>query len=272
MSAAGVSNAAWEAQEMMAAALGEAKVLVPLRHRDILPVDRRAAWEILVSGRCARRPLAHLLGEWDFDGLRLVVRPSVLVPRPETEELLEFVVRKLEERGVSSNSILSAADIGTGSGCLAVAMAKRWPRAFVWAVDKSATALGVARRNAEVHEVARRVFFLAGDLMARLSPGLHLDVVVANLPYVDEEEMPFLDPEVRHEPSLALNGGPGGLDLIRRLIVQAREKLSAGGRLFLEIGHDQAAAVSGLLRDQGFREIETGRDTAGIERFVMGGL
>jgi release factor glutamine methyltransferase len=272
MSAAGVSNAAWEAQEMMAAALGDSKVLVPLHYRDILSLDRLAAWESLVSGRCARRPLAHLLGEWDFDGLRLVVRPGVLVPRPETEELLEFVVQKLKERGGAAASVLSAADIGTGSGCLAVAMAKRWPRALVWAVDVSATALAVARRNAEVHGVARRIFFLVGDLMTRLSGGLHLDVVVANLPYVDEEEMPFLDPEVRREPSLALNGGRGGLDLIRRLIVQARERLSAGGRLFLEIGHDQAAAVTGFLRDQGFREIETGRDSAGIERFVMGGL
>ena len=129
-------------------------------------------------------------------------------------------------------------------------------------------ALAVARRNAEAQGVARRVFFLEGDLMSRLSPGLHLDAVVANLPYVDEKDMAGLSPEVLHEPALALNGGREGLDVIRRLAVQAWERLQPGGRLFLEIGHDQAAAVLSLLSRMGFRDVESGRDFAGVERFI----
>jgi release factor glutamine methyltransferase len=130
--------------------------------------------------------------------------------------------------------------------------------------------LSVARRNAAAHGVGRRVFFLEGDLMSRFSPGLHLDAVVANLPYVDEKDMESLDPEVRREPALALDGGRGGLDVIRRLIVQAWEKLLPDGQVFLEIGHDQAAAVSDLFRGMGYRKIEVGRDFAGVERFVAG--
>ena len=106
--------------------------------------------------------------------------------------------------------------------------------------------------------------------MSRFSSGLHLDAVVANLPYVDEKDMESLDPEVRHEPALALDGGRGGLDLIRRLIVQAWERLLPDGRVFLEIGHDQAADVSDLFRGMGYRTVEVGRDFAGVERFVLG--
>lgn len=264
LESAEVSNAAWEAREMMGVVLSDLPALVPLRLREALTETQRALWNNLVEERCSRKPLAQVLGEWDFAGLRLSVTPDVLVPRPETEEFLEWTMARL------GGHVFSVADIGTGSGCLAVALAKKYPGAVLWAVDLSSSALAVARRNAEAQGVSRRIYFLEGDLMARLSKGLHLDAVVANLPYVDEEDMAGLAPEVKREPALALNGGRGGLELIRRLTVQAWEKLPSGGKLFLEIGHNQTAAVKALLQDMGYRGIETGADFAGIERFVMG--
>jgi release factor glutamine methyltransferase len=262
--AAGVSNAEWEAREMMAAVLKELPALLPLRHRSAPETTHRTLWHRLVDERCSRKPLAQVLGEWDFHGMRLHVTPDVLIPRPETEELLERALKLLPGR------VFSIADVGTGSGCLAIALAKRFPDAFVWALDVSPQALAVARRNAELQRAGRRVFFLEGDLLSRLPLGLALDVVVANLPYVDEKDMDGLDPEVKHEPSLALNGGRGGLDLIRRLVVQAWERLLPGGSLFLEVGHDQAAEVSGLLQGMGFKSVSTGKDFAGVDRFVSG--
>ena len=264
LEAAEVSNAAWEAREMMGVVLSDLPALVPLRLRDGLSDSQRALWGNLLDERCGRKPLAQVLGEWDFAGLRLSVTPDVLVPRPETEEFLEWTAARLPDH------VFSVADIGTGSGCLAVALAKRYPGAVLWAVDVSTAALAVARCNAEAQGVARRIYFLEGDLMARLSKGIYLDAVVANLPYVDENDMAGLSPEVLREPALALNGGHGGLELIRRLVVQAWEKLPAGGKLFLEIGHNQTAAVKALLEGMGYRRIETGADFAGIERFVLG--
>lgn len=264
LEAADVSNSVWEAREMMGVVLSDLPALVPLRLRETLTEGQRSLWGSLLDERCGRKPLAQVLGEWDFAGLRLSVTPDVLVPRPETEEFLEWTMAHLGDH------VFSVADIGTGSGCLAVALAKKYPGAFLWAVDVSSAALAVARRNAEAQGVARRLFFLEGDLMGRLSKGLHLDAVVANLPYVDEKDMAGLAPEVKREPALALNGGRGGLELIRRLVVQAWEKLSPGGKLFLEIGHDQTAAVKALLENMGYRGVDTGVDFAGIERFVMG--
>lgn len=272
---AGVSNAVWEANQMMASVLGESPVLVPLRRKEDLSEGRLQVLEKMVSGRVNRRPLAHVLGEWDFGGLCLGITPNVLVPRPETEEFLAFVVQGLaganaEGAGREASRIYSIADIGTGSGCLAIALARRFQEAFVWAVDLSPSALTVACRNAKRHEVAGRMYFLEGDLLAPLSPSLHLDAVVANLPYVDERDMETLPPEVLHEPPLALNGGLGGLDLIHRLIGQTRGRFALGGKIFLEIGHGQMEAVKGLLSAAGYRTIRSARDFAGVERFVMG--
>ncbi len=264
LEAAGVSNAAWEARELMAAVLKESPTLLPLRFRESPAAVQRTLWEGLVTARCDRKPLAQVLGEWDFGGMRLTVTPDVLVPRPETEEFLAWSLRFLPGR------VFSIADVGTGSGCIAVALARQFPNAFVWALDVSPKALAVARRNAETQKADRRIFFLEGDLLTRFPTGLALDAVIANLPYVDEKEMGSLAPEVLHEPSLALNGGKEGLDLIRRLVVQAWERLVPGGRLFLEVGHDQGAAVLRLLTEMGFQSTALGKDFAGVDRFVTG--
>jgi release factor glutamine methyltransferase len=222
-----------------------------------------------VQERCERRPLAHVLGEWDFAGLRLAITRDVLVPRPETEGLWELVVSRLSR---SSASAVELADVGTGSGCLAVALAKSLPPSVVWALDVSLQALEVAERNAEAYGVSERIRFQQGDLLSPLMShkDLRLDAVVANLPYVDEKEMDQLPPEVRHEPALALNGGKEGLAIIRRLLPQAATLLKPGGGVFLEVGYDQAQRVARDMAEAGFVRVAVHKDFAGIDRFVAG--
>lgn len=271
LSRAGVANAAWEAQELLASVLLCPHGMVSLRAEDALLPAQRERLESLVVERCLRRPLAYVLGEWDFTDLRLEITPDVLTPRPETEELFELAASFLAGLPVSGG--LSLADVGTGSGCLALALARRFPEATVRAVDISPRALEVARRNADRHGVAGRVRFAFGDLLAPLlaDPAARgFDAVVANLPYVDGRLMETLPPEVRFEPELALDGGRDGLEPVRRLLPQAFSVLRPGGRLFLEVGHDQARAVSADLLDEGFRDVGIFKDMAGIERFVTG--
>jgi release factor glutamine methyltransferase len=260
---AGLSNAAWESREILAFALGATPAGLALEARRPASESVVAAWERMVSDRCSRRPLAYVLGEWDFCGLRLEVTPDVLVPRPETEELFGWAAEKLPPQ------LLSVADVGTGSGCLAIALAKRFPLTNVWAFDVSDPALAVARRNSRLHAVGNRVYCMKGDLLSRFSTGFALEAVVANLPYVDEKDMGDLSPEVKHEPSLALNGGDGGLTLVRRLLIQAWERLLPGGQVFLEVGHDQGPEASLMAEVLGFKT-ETRKDFAGLSRFVRG--
>jgi release factor glutamine methyltransferase len=220
--------------------------------------------------------LAQVLGEWDFSALSLKITPDVLIPRPETEELLEWILHDfiplLPEGGLSSRGSRGGldqpwriADVGTGSGCLAISLAKALPYSTVWAIDLCPKALAVACQNG----VSTSVIFTQGDLLGSLLQE-KLDIVVANLPYVDEKDMDSLSPEVKHEPALALNGGLEGLALIRRLIPQAASCLKPGGKIYLEVGLDQSPRVVQAMADGGFKEISVKKDFAGIDRFIGG--
>jgi release factor glutamine methyltransferase len=217
----------------------------------------------LIKRRQAGESVAYLVGKKEFWGLELAVDARVLVPRPDTETLIEEARARLE--GVEAPRI---ADVGTGSGALAVTLAKLRPDAVVFASDVSAGALEVARGNAERLGVA--VTFLEGDLAAPLLPHAPFRLIVANLPYIPSADLAALPPEVRAEPALALDGGADGLDLVRRLIGAAPALLAAGGALALEIGAGQAAATSALLTGAGFVEISLRPDLAGVERVVAG--
>ncbi|HEX4870729.1 MAG TPA: peptide chain release factor N(5)-glutamine methyltransferase [Nevskiaceae bacterium] len=213
--------------------------------------------------RRAGEPLAYVLGSAGFWSLELTVTPAVLIPRPETEGLVAWA---LEDLPAAAEGPL--ADLGTGSGCIALALAQERPRLTVWAVDRSAEALGVAQANAARLGMEARVRPALGDWWAALPSGLRLAGVVSNPPYVAEGD-PHLA-ALGHEPPAALVAGADGLSALRRLIAEAPAHLRRGAWLRLEHGHDQGAAVRGLLQAAGFADIETRRDLAGHERLSGG--
>ncbi|CAG0972537.1 Release factor glutamine methyltransferase [Rhodocyclaceae bacterium] len=225
--------------------------------REVSPRET-ADFHTLAMRRAAGEPIAYLTGHREFYGLEFHVTPAVLIPREETELLVEIAVEKPARR------IL---DLGTGSGCLAIAVARELPRAQVTAVDVSAAALDVARENAARHGATVR--FVQGDWFAPLG-GERFDLILANPPYVAEADPHLAQGDVRFEPRGALAAGPDGLDDIRRIVAAAAAHLVAGGRLVFEHGYDQAQAVAALLAQAGFVAIEQRRDLAGIPR-VTGG-
>jgi release factor glutamine methyltransferase len=227
--------------------------------------EQGAAFGQLFARAATGEPLAYLTGQREFYGLDFFVDRRVLVPRPETELLVDFA-RSLRPK--------RALDVGTGSGCIAVALAVTLPRAIITATDVSSDALEVARRNVERHGVAGRIEFLQSDLLgawpaeaSSAEPGF--DLVCANLPYIERDELRDL-PVSRHEPWLALDGGPGGLELIERLLREASRVLAPTGALLLEIGASQGTAAAGLARGA-FPEarVTVERDLAGLDRLLV---
>lgn len=214
-------------------------------------------------------PVAYLVGRKEFFSLSFTVTPDVLVPRPETEIIVERLVH-LVRGGAAVRSVL---DIGTGSGCVAIALARHLPDARIHASDISPAALAVAQRNAADHAVADRIDFRTGDLLSpwedvRAAGGF--DVIVSNPPYIPATELAALPPTVRdHEPALALDGGSDGLAVIRRILEESPTYLAGGGHLLMEIGHDQAGLVRDLLAGRSWTDdIATYRDGGGHERVV----
>jgi len=259
-----VPDASTEAGELLATAIPCRRLELPLLGREPMSRRQHASLRRLLRQRCRRKPLAYILGEWTFADVRLRLNRDVLIPRPETEELFEFVLKTLTEVSAPRH----VADIGTGSGCLAVTLAKHLPGVRVTAVDISRKALRVAKKNAVQNGVAGKIRFVHGDLLAPLRASAFLNAVVANLPYVARKDFSTLAPELRYEPRRALAGGPDGLSLIRRLIPQAMEKLKPTGWLFLEVGHGQSRKVRAELRRAGFEDVAIKTDMAGIERFL----
>jgi release factor glutamine methyltransferase len=217
-----------------------------------------------VQRRTAGEPVAYILGRKEFWSLDLEVDPRVLIPRPDTETLVE---QALEILGTKA-SPARVADVGTGSGALALAIKKERPADDVVAVDISEDALSVARSNGT--RLGLDVRFVQGDLVAPLASLEPFDLVVSNPPYVQSADIATLAPEVRCEPHLALDGGPDGLEVVRRLAQDARAVLAPAGALAMEIGADQAAAVRAILQGFGFTRVGGRRDLAGIERVVFG--
>lgn len=223
----------------------------------------------LVVRRGRREPLQHLLGTANFCGLELAVTPDALIPRPETELLAERAWSALQVREAAGERP-RALDLGTGSGCLALALAKNTARTEIVALDVSPAALAVARRNAERLGLAARVQFLESDGFAALPAGAGFDLLVTNPPYIPAGEIAALEPEVRdHDPRLALDGGADGLTWYRRLAAEAAARLAAGGVLMAEFGDGQAPAVVEILRSGGWPEPEIVNDLTGRARFLV---
>jgi release factor glutamine methyltransferase len=264
---AGLPTARQDAEWLLAAVLGVARFRLYLEPREPVAARPAARYGALLERRAAQEPLQYLLGFEDFCGVRLHLTPAVLIPRPETEGLVAWA-RDL----MPSGSGARAADVGTGSGAVACALAVARPDLSVVAVDSDAAALAVARDNVARLGLAGRVRLLRGDLLEPLGDG-QLDVVAANLPYLPSACLDGLPREVSgFEPRLALDGGPDGLRLLRRLVVQAAAALRPEGWLVLEVGEDQAGDLASLMAAEGFQDLASRRDFRGVERYLAGRL
>ncbi len=223
----------------------------------------------LIQRRVGREPLQYILGTQEFCGLEFHVNPAVLIPRPETELLVEYVAQR-----ISSEQPATIVDVCTGSGCIAVAIARQRPRARLIATDLSSRSLDVARQNAVRHSVGERMIWLEGNLLGALA-GQRLegqvDIIVSNPPYIAEADWATLQPEVRlFEPRGALIAGPQGTELHERLLREAGRYLSPGGALILEIGAGQARAIRQIVEQiSGYRFHRLVYDAAGLERVVI---
>lgn len=225
-----------------------------------LTVEQAERFDAWVARRARQEPIQYIVGDQEFYGLAMKVTPGVLIPRPETEHVVEAVIAK-----VGRDAAVKICDVGTGSGAIAIALAKELPRAQVTAVDVSRAALEIARENAERHGVAERVRFIESDLLSAMR-GERFDLVVSNPPYVAEGEV--LEAQVRDwEPHGALFAGPTGLEVYRRLIPEAWEVLALGGWMMLEIGQGQRDAIAGLLSV--WDEVSFVEDLQGIPRVAI---
>jgi release factor glutamine methyltransferase len=231
----------------------------------------------LIRRRVAGEPTQYLTGKQEFWGLEFEVTPAVLIPRPETEHVVEVALERLGARGIKINMAtgepsapLKIADVGTGSGCLAVALAHELPHASIVATDISAEAIVVAERNAERHTVIDRIRFVQTDLLSSLNEARSYDVIVSNPPYVARDEKDQLAREVRErEPHSALFGGPAGIEMYARLVEQSAELLRPGGILVLELGYNSLSHVRGLLYGQpAWVNVRVTNDLAGIPRVI----
>lgn len=251
-----------EAELLICKALGVGRSWVYAHGEATLTAEQQSRLEGWVRARERGEPIAYLLGYREFYGRPFVVSPAVLIPRPETELLVDCVLGQLH------SGRADIADVGAGSGCIALTLAAERPDWHVVATDLSDQALAVCQDNA-VRLGLDRVERARGDLLAAV-PGRRFDAIVSNPPYVAEEDPHLNCGDLRFEPALALASGPDGLTIIRRLVRQAPQHLKTRGWLFIEHGYDQAQSVRQLLSDAGFIEIASRQDLAGIERVTFG--
>ena len=246
LAAQGIPDAHWEAEHLMGHILSLDQASIYTYWGGEITSLQAGHFHSLLERRLQREPLAYITSCWDFYGLEFALDRRVLVPRPETELLVEQTLEVLKA-GSFPKSGCRIADVGTGCGNIAITLALHLPYAFVYALDSSAGALEVAALNCKDHDVEERVRLIQGDLLSLLPEPV--DAVVANLPYIRSSELELLQPEIaRYEPREALDGGLDGLSIIRRLISQVRGSLKPGGAVFLEIGDRQMEPVVGLLK------------------------
>lgn len=233
--------------------------------------DEMKRYEATLAERARGVPAQYITGHQEFWGMDLIVSPAVLIPRPETEHVIERVLEKFQVEGAGGKEEpqgrkFRLVDVGTGSGCIALALAKELPEAEIHATDTSPAALEIARANAARHQLEHRVYFHETDLLAGV--GGSFDLVVSNPPYVGESEEDQVQLEVRKfEPRGAVFAGPTGMDVIQRLIPQAREALRENGGLVMEISRTTAEPTRSLLRD--WNDVQTFQDLQGIPRVVQ---
>lgn len=264
LAAVGIDTARLDAWLLLAAATGVGRAELIAGAVDRLTPEQEQRLEALVARRLAREPMAYILGEKEFWSLRFLVGPGVLIPRPETETLVEAALTLVADRAAPVRIL----DLGTGSGCLLLALLSELPNATGLGVDASDEALAVAEANAVRLDLAARTRFTRGDWGQDVAG--RFDLIVSNPPYVGDADWQGLQPEIRdHEPAAALRAGPDGLDAHRALAPDCARLLASGGHLVLEIGQGQGDAVARLLATHGLRVVDRRADLAGIERCVL---
>lgn len=257
-----------DAEVLLAAVRGCQRIMLYTAFDEPVDEAMRGRFRELIRRRGEGEPVAYLVGEKEFFSLPFTVTPATLIPRPETEGLVVRLLDLCKQRAVAAPRIL---DVGTGSGAIAVTLAKQLPTASLVATDCSEAALAVAAVNAERHGVADRVRCVACDLLEHPATAGSWDFIVSNPPYVREDEFNGLPPDVRlHEPRQALVGGPTGCEVIERLLPAAAARLAPGGWLLIEVGPSTAAAAAGLIAaTAGLVAEPTLRDAAGLPRIVQ---
>jgi release factor glutamine methyltransferase len=261
---AGIETARLDAEVLLAAALETDRLRLYLDYEKPVEAEERDRFRALVQRRARERvPVSLLLGQREFWSLPIRVTSDVLTPRPETETLVEAALSKVPDR----ERAVRILDLGTGSGAIALALASELPHAEIVATDLSEAALQIAAENADRLHARERIRLVPGDLFEPVA-GERFDLVVSNPPYVGRDEEASLPPELAHEPEMALFAGADGLDVIRRLVSEAGDHLSAGGWLLIEHAPQQVEAIERELRQAGFSELERRFDLARLARVV----
>jgi release factor glutamine methyltransferase len=260
----GVEQPRLSIEHLLADTLGKKRIELYLEFDRTLSEQELEPLREKVRRRAEGEPLQHLLGHWDFFGRTFKTDRRALIPRSETELLVETVLKEFATCGEPGNRLV---DVGTGSGILAITLALERPGLEVSAVDLSEDALALARENAERFGVLEQIAFRRTDLLDQMA-GL-FDWIVANLPYIPTEELSTLQREVKFDPTCALDGGKDGLTIIKRLIESVPGKIVSNGLIALELGQGQAEEVSGFMADQNYRDISIRKDYQGVERLLI---
>ncbi len=266
LESAGIPDARLEAEVLVMSVLRMPRQAIFAEQEREVSEQQQVALDELLERRYAREPLAYILGQREFYGINVVLTPAVLIPRPESEGLVEHALF-MAMMGMESTD-LTIADVGTGSGAIAINLAIHLPMGRIFAVDVADSVLDVASYNIRAHGVGDRVSLGIGDLLDAVPEPL--DLIVANLPYIPTDRISTLQPEVQKEPMLALDGGADGLDLIRRLLAQAETKLKSHGIMLLEMDPEQIPVVSELALQHfpnGSTDVE--QDLAGMDRILV---
>lgn len=262
--AKGIDSPRLDAEVLLGWATGKTRIQLVIESKSELNGEGLARFREAVKRRRTHEPVAYVLGQREFFGRVFKVDKRVLVPRPDTEALVEVVL----ERTRHLSMCMRALDLCTGSGCVGITLARERPTTQIVMTDVSADALTVARENA-LRLGAYNLASFQGDLFAALNPNLRFDVIASNPPYIASAEIPTLMADVRDfEPKLALDGGRDGLDLVRRIVKEAPAHLEKNGIVALEIGYDEAERTRAIFSEHGFADIETKRDYGKIERVV----
>jgi release factor glutamine methyltransferase len=255
-------NSRLEAELLLAHCFEINRTALFLRREEEISKEQLERFLEFINMRKSHIPYQYIVKKQYFMGLEFFVDENVLIPRPETEILVEETLKRLKRGDV-------VLDIGTGSGAIAVSIAKYFPDCTVYAVDISKKAIEIAKHNAKKQGVLDRIFFIESDLFCNLPPNLKFDFIVSNPPYIKTREIELLQEEVKKEPIVALDGGEDGLFFYKKIIREAPFYIKSGGKIGFEIGYSQKEEVTTLLEESGFKDVEIIKDLAGIDRVII---